>query len=280
MPPKQKMPKQRLARKRKVFGAGGDDDADEENVCNVSDMFNTFEKQGKTYLEPECFPSYIEDDIWSVLQECGFEYVSGFRNKDMDIKGLDHESDIRKHLCLSGIPNTKDVEDEDDVIALKKWVAFANVPLKISDSTKVLKSLALPSDIAALKMLEKLGFQLDEETNKISRDRPLAVGGTDEYKSISAIRNFIRSADDDTLLATAQNDETFSPRKRARRTTRKNDMPLEDDELLALRLWGALSPTPFPVYGEAEQGSDDEDEDDEKEILPSEASSGSQCIIL
>ena len=168
------------------------------------------------------------------------------------------------------------MEDEEDAVNLRKWVAFANVPLKDRDSKSVLKTVPLPSDHQALKWLAVLGFKLDTETNKIYRLRPHLESGKEEFRTVDSIRTFVRVSPDEVLLATPNDDDVFSPRKRSRRASRKNDdSALKEEEILALRLWGALSPAPIPTFG-TDADSDDEGE----ETHPSQSSSGSQCVIL
>lgn len=250
--------------------------ADTDECCTVNGMFKTIKKKGQTFLDPASFPSYIQDDIWAILQECGFEYNNGFRNQDIGVKGLDHEDSMRKYLVVHGLPNMDDLEDEEDIVNLKKWVAFANVPLQQRAAKTILKTVPLPSDHQALTWLVTLGFQLDEQANTIFRLRPQLESGKEEFKSVNAIRTFVRVSPDEILLATTSDKaDVFSPRKRSRRASRKNDdSALKEEDILALRLWGALTPTPLPVFGAND--SDDEGE----EVHPNQSSSGSQCIIL
>jgi len=276
MPPK-KAATTPESRKRKVDikdrTEGKVEDVATKEPCKVNSMFNTIEKKGMVYLDPESFPSYIQDDIWAILQDCGFEYQTGFKCAELNIKGMDHEHNIRKHLCVHGLPSTKDV-DEDDVVALKKWVAFANVPLKESDATHVLERVPLPSDYDAVTLLTQLGFNVDGKAKTIYRthaeESTIAV-----FKSISDLRTFIRSASDEILLSAIAADEKFSPRKRTRRGARTSGVPLTADQGLQRRLWGALSPTDLHYFGKAPNK-----EKEEEEGSSFGQSLVSQCIIL
>jgi len=242
--------------------------------------------------------------IWEVLQACGFKYQGGFRHEEMFEETFTHEDEVRKHLVCNGIPSivfdhsssqeegvrVQGVEGETEIVdsatALQRWVAFANVPIKEYDAKALLSDMALPSDYQAMVWLEKLGFKIDKQTKHIYRPKSSTTEeGTesaadddevaDEFSSIEQVRAFVRSASDETLLANTHDTVVQSPHKRARRVSViKQDMPLNDDEYLALRVWAALSPTPLPVFDNADLDSSDE------EVHPTNASPGSVCIIL
>lgn len=236
--------------------------------CTVDGMFEvTRHPNGEAFLSPDCFPSYVENDIWAILQEAGFTYSSGFRHKALPIKGIEHEDDLRKRLALIGLPPDLEetLEDEEDPVKLKIWVAFANVPLMEREAPKALKTTPLPSDYQALVWLGKLGFKVDGNTRKIYRNGK--GGKVEEFSSVKQIRAFVRSASLEDLMGGGGAGNTgFSPRKRARRTSRVQDMPLSNDFMVALRLWGAVAPVPSQVYGQEIIISDDEEEDESMEI--------------
>lgn len=241
-----KRPKKAVAEKVTSRPVGDPADIASKEQCTVHEMYKlTHDEEGKIYLTRGCISSYVEDDIWAILQGCGFEYSPmGFKHEEMEISGIDHEDDVRRQLSEKGLPYDleDDPDDDDDPMKVQRWVAFAHVPLKNSDCLKILNEVPLPSDYQALVWLGELGFNVDGETGQIYR------GDYEQYNSVREIRCFVRSADNARLLSTAEGD-MFSPRKRARRATRKQDMPLLENELLALRLWAAVSPTPQKVFG-------------------------------
>lgn len=230
-------------------------DVASKEQCRVHKMFQLEQSQGKIYLSRSCFPSYVEDDIWAILQGCGFDYqTGGYRHDEMGISKIMNVDDIRELLLEKGIPADldDDPDDEDDPDKVKRWIAFSHVPLKESDQ-EMLEETPLPSDYEALLVLCKLGFRVDGDTKQIYR------GLYEQYDSIREIRAFLRSVDNVKLLTITDGD-VFSPRKRARRATRKQDMPITDEELLTLRLWAATSPTPMRVFGQEYDVANVEDE--------------------
>jgi hypothetical protein len=218
-----------------------------EAPCSVRDLFKVYHIGSQCFLEEESFPCYIKSDLWDILQELGFDYKNGFRCNALGTAiHWDHEDDVRKYLVQTGLPpDMYTVLDEQERIDdLKRWIAFAHVPIKISDAPKVLKKLALPSDRQALLSLQLLGFHVDGSTQQIYRS--ISQGIVEEFNSIRELRNCVRSVGTDAILDGIGSNTDETPRKRARRTTRKQDMPISENDLLALRLWAALSPDPLP----------------------------------
>lgn len=249
--------------------------------CSIDEAFETRQnKKGELLLVPESLASYVRDNIWAILESVGFRYNhSGFghpdivkKNHNLSLEDFGHEDGLRKYLSRHGIPGFKELKDEEDAETVKKWVAFAYVPLKESEFDDVLAGLPLPSDEQALEWLMKLGFQVEDRTGNIFRP---TSDGVDYFHSIEETRCFVRSADDSILLTTPRDDTANTPRKRSRRS-KAAYFPLDQEQILALRLWAAVSPSPLPKFHEEGEPSDDEKE------LPADARTDNSgtCIIL
>jgi hypothetical protein len=227
---------------------GKAEDIASQSPCSVRDIFRVDRNGSEVFLLGDSFPCYIESDIWCSLQAMGFIYKQGFRyNAWGSDKVWDHEDQVREFMLQTGIPpdTHEALEEQEDIDSFKRWVAFAHVPLKPNEAPDVLRTLPLPSDHQALLSLLLLGFHIDGSTQQIYRT--CSDGITEEFDSIQQLRNFVRAAETDNLLAgLCSGTDDDAPRKRPRRTTRKQDMAISEYDLLALRLWAALSPDPLP----------------------------------
>ena len=261
--------------------------------CSVNEAFKTkINGKGDIFVDHSSIASYIEDDVWAILEDIGFHYnnSSGFghpdiaavakkKNHNLSLEDFVHEDGLRKYLCRCGIPDIGELEDKHDAEIIRKWVAFANVPIKESEMQKVLESVPIPSNEQALEFLMKLGFQKEEDSGNLIRP---SADGVDYFRSIEEARCFVRSADDTVLLVTPDDSHGTTPRKRSRRS-KASDFPLSDEQLLALRLWAAVSPSPLPSFNEDQDGQKrdiDVASDGEPELPADSRTAPSTCIIL
>ncbi|CAB9526859.1 expressed unknown protein [Seminavis robusta] len=225
--------------------------------CDVRDCFEM--DQDRVFLQEASYPSYLEWGIWSILQRLGFSYGGGgYRHPALDgMRNVDHDDAIRSFLVQRGIPpNTYATLQGDDLEAFLMWVAFAHVPPVRNDQTR--PQVPVPSDHEALLYLLSLGFQLDKTNNNRQTIiyRIINQEERQEFQSIHELRSFVRASDTETLMAGLIQSHQ-GPARKKRRTARKIEMPLTDNEFWALRLWAALSPELLP--GEATQQQQLED---------------------
>ena len=171
-------------------------------------------------------PSFTE--IWHLLvSKLHFRYFSGKYRLPNGVKvhgskGWSYDHDMRTFLCEHGIPNfDSSLLSTHEIMILMRWVTFANVPVSHANSVPILESLPVPSD--PIPLLKRLG---------------VSVLGAGEYvwqqvtyASLEELRVHIRGLP-----------ELVSGRRR-------QAIPLDDEQVLRLRLWAALSTEPLPVFG-------------------------------
>lgn len=174
----------------------------------------------------ETVPSFTE--IWQLLGgKLQFRYhggayrlPKGAQSPGAACWGLDQE--MRKFLCEHGIPNYDPSRlSTAENTMLMRWVTFANVPVTNANSIPILEVIPIPSD--PMPLLKLLGVSVLDTGGYVWQHVTWA--------SLEELRVQIRGLPD-----------LFTGRGRHAR-------PLNENQLLELRLWAALSTEPLPVFG-------------------------------
>lgn len=178
-------------------------------------------------LEP--IPSF--SDVWRVLNlKLGFRYSSGqywlptgVRHPEAMNWSLDR--DMRTFLCQHGIPNLdSNVLTAEELTELVRWTTFAHVPVKDTNSVRMLQNMQVLKD--PMPLLTVVGVVYSAENGYSIPSSSI------KNLSLKQLRVHIRGLRD---LVTGRR----NPKK----------MLLNDVQHLELRLWAALSPEPLPVFG-------------------------------
>jgi len=194
----------------------------------------------REWFHDEPIPSFLggKDSIYSMLKEkLHFFYSSGkyFLPKDAkkipDVKlSFDYDYELRKFLCNHGIANyDKSMFNSHEEMILIRWTSFANVPVNSSNSMAKLNDVSLIGNEEAIVLIGKLQFK-DLNTGSFLHEPSGEV-----FESIDEVRTYIRGMVE--LV------------KKEGKSRRKMKLPLDDNEVLHLRIWAAMSPSPLPTYG-------------------------------
>ena len=171
-------------------------------------------------------PSFSE--IWHLLvSKLHFRYSSGMYRLPNDIKvdgskAWSYDHDMRTFLCEHGIPNfDASLLSTHEITILMRWVTFANVPVSHANSVPILEALPVPS--APIPLLKLLGVSAMGARGYVWQQVT--------YTSLEELRVHIRGLPD---LVSGR---------------RRQAISLNDEQVLKLRLWAALSTEPLPVFG-------------------------------
>ena len=181
------------------------------------------------WWQKEPIPSF--SDVWRLLNlKLGFRYSNGYYSLP---KGVQHpngtnwslDADMRTFLCQYGIPNLdSNVLTPEEITTLVRWTAFAHVPVKNTNSLRLLQNLQVLTK--PMTILTPLGVVGSTKHGYSIPSSPIP------NMSLEQLRVHIRGLR-----------ELVMGRRNARQ------LPLNDGQLLELRLWAALSPEPLPTFG-------------------------------
>jgi hypothetical protein len=177
-------------------------------------------------------PSFTShENIWKTLRvKLDFRHAGGAYCLPKAHQGkhppfpLDH--DMRKFLCQYGIPNIDHALTDEERTDLLRWTTFANVPVKTSTSMLKLANVPVLNPDEAMALLVKLNFSALDDGKYHHKPTEQT------FASMTAMRTFVRGMP--ALVVSNKRNTT---------------VPLDDDQVLSLRLWAALSPEPLPVFG-------------------------------
>jgi hypothetical protein len=190
-------------------------------------------KKKQWWFHTEPIPSFRE--VWNIFhKKLDFRYTGGVYKLPSGCGEaiFPTDLDMRRHLVKHGIPNIDHANDQDRIV-LERWVTFAHVPVKDTNSAIKLEGMQELSNEEASFLLEaRLGFTKEMDGSYWR--------GFETFESLDKLRLFLRGAES---LASAQG-----------RRRKQIDIGLTDEQILELRLWAALSQTPLPVASK----SDDE----------------------
>ena len=105
----------------------------------------------------------------------------------LETKRLRRDLDMRCHLLQHGIPNMDRLAPEDATI-LTRWVTFAHVPVKDTNSTVKLEDMQELTTKQALKLLQKLKFVHNASDGSLRR------GDNETFASLEEARVYIRAS--------------------------------------------------------------------------------------
>jgi hypothetical protein len=183
-------------------------------------------KMKQWWFHTEPIPSFRE--VWNILhKKLDFRYTGGVYKLPTGSGEAVFPTDfeMRCHLVQHGIPNVDRANDQDRTV-LERWVTFAHVPVKDTNSAIKLEGMQELSSEEASSLLEShLGFTKGMDG--------LYCRGYETFESLNKLRVFLRGAE--SLAA---------PQERRRK---QSDIGLTDKQILELRLWAALARTPLPV---------------------------------
>jgi hypothetical protein len=216
----------------------------------------------------EPIPSFLQ--IWRTLQVFGFCYKNGYSHPL--IPGMDFSVDsLRKYVCQYGIPNYEEEKDEvdgADLIRLRRWIVFANVPVSEKNSMSKLENVKIPSDKKIIEMLQQLGFAFFDNrffppgADSIQGCRGKRQEGIHFHRGLEGIRVFIR-ANEDFYIGDPDSVDRPS-RKRGKIPT------ITEEQFLPVRFWAALSGAPLATFKPAQLGTKDETETDKESAVKSQ----------
>ena len=129
-------------------------------------------------------------------------------------------------LCQHGMPNyDPSLLSTEECTMLTRWVTFANVPVTDANSIPILEVLPNPTD--PIPLLKLLGVAVLDTGGYVWQNVTWA--------SLEELRVHVRGLPD-----------LFSGRSRS---LSRHTRPLNENQLLELRLWAALSTESLPVLG-------------------------------
>ena len=187
-------------------------------------------------------------DIWKTLQAFGFRYSSAYSHPDLE-KSWTDPALMYEFLVCNGIPRFEEVRgslDDNDVSDLIRFLSYVNVPVSVSNCVHVLPYVPELSDRQIKELLVALRFESDgiyyfaPGSDEFRNDRKV---GIHKFKGLEEVRVFIRGCSSDTFRLNAEGEEVLS-------RSRHDKLTIAKDDMLALRVWAAKSPSPLPVYGE------------------------------
>lgn len=199
-------------------------DSESDGDDNVNDDDDNF------WYKKACIPDFGKD-IWSLLVKLGFEFRSGLYCHKLVLEPIGSSTDVQKFCAKNGIPNLETIDlSPSERRRIHRWAAFANVDVKRSvfvTTMKTVKQIAAPE---ILSLLTKLNFQFRDQNC-------CAPSGADQPgPQLDDVRDFIRGTVD------------LSAGSLAGVSNRRYKCPISEDQILSLRLWAALSPSPLPIF--------------------------------
>ena len=196
-------------------------------------------KKKQWWFHNEPIPSFRE--VWSILRDkLHFNYAGGVYKLPYGPEFFASDLDMRCYMAQHGIPNL-DLADDEDRLVLERWVTFANVPVKDTNSTIKLENIQEWSDQEASRVLEKkLGF--------VKKPNGAYHRGTEVYESLRRFVSF-----------SAEPEPSMAPPADGKRRNQKS-ITLGEQDVLGLRLWAALIKRPLPTFPPNETEAEPKDE--------------------
>jgi hypothetical protein len=185
----------------------------------------------KWWFHHKALPSFRQ--VWNILHtKLDFLYGGGcYKLPSGNEETFSCDYDMRCHLLQHGIPNIHRL-DPDDVTLLTRWVTFAHVPVKDTNSIVKLENMQELTAERALAFLHKINFV------QTCNDGSIRRGDSEEFASLQEVRDYLRASSSLT-----------PPILQGRRARgKKFEITLSENQVLELRLWAALSPTPLPTF--------------------------------
>jgi hypothetical protein len=184
----------------------------------------------KWWFHDEALPSFRQ--VWNILHtKLDFLYSGGCYKLPSGKETFTCDYDMRCHLLQHGIPNIHRLLDPDDVTLLTRWVTFAHVPVKDTNSIVKLENMQELTTEQALAFLRKINFVQTCDDGSIRR------GDSEAFASLQEVRDYLRAS------------SSLTPPVQGRRARgNKFEITLSENQVLELRLWAALSPTPLPTF--------------------------------
>ena len=109
----------------------------------------------KWWFHDEALPSFRQ--VWNILHtKLDFLYSGGCYKLPSGKETFTCDYDMRCHLLQHGIPNIHRLLDPDDVTLLTRWVTFAHVPVKDTNSIVKLENMQELTTEQALAFLRKI----------------------------------------------------------------------------------------------------------------------------
>ena len=197
----------------------------------------------------------IPNSGWPLLKKVGCTYGPGSQYKftDQDNGTVLWQGDMIElphFLATQGVPNAHRLS-KDELEQLTLWVNFDPLPISIYDTGRGKKIKIVYSHMVRELQtqevelyLRRLGFTKTKAgTGWKAPEQASASLHVTEFEDLEHVRQVLRSVRD---LEAACRGTTTQGR---RRSSHKFPPLLQPVEMLALRLWIAMTPAPLPVYG-------------------------------
>lgn len=181
----------------------------------------------KWWFHDKALPDFRK--VWNILHDkLDFRYSNGCYKLPFVKETFAINLDMRLYLVEHGIPNMERLSKEERQ-TVERWVMFAHVPVKNSNSLSKLHGMQELSDEDASNVLiNHLGFK--------EADGSYHRGETESFGSLQDVRDHFRHV------------KSLAPPVPGRRRNKSTSIDISEERELEFRLWAALSPTSLPTW--------------------------------